>query len=219
MRGEDQVVVLLRKTQQFGAEELTVVEVERGLHGLARVRDDARIALRFVQRGQVDQRKFDRALVTDAQRAAVGAEVGAQDVVARDQAAQRLRKCVAIERATEIQRNRLVVSQRRVLAEAIGEPHFALRFGGRRHSRERAVRERVVIHRRFDSVRLVQRLVQHGCIHALTFMYFPGCSGLGTNHAGVPSGSRPSRAPGTTGLLASITVFGVAARRGSSSMS
>src|SRR5690606_2628044 len=114
----------------------------------------------------------------------------------------------------QVQRHRLVVRQRAVLAQVRGQPQLALRLGGRHDAGDRTARERVVsdhdgvLHVRLPAV-----------VHVPTLWYWPGVWGSGTYHAGRPSGSRPRRAPGSAGSAASITVCGVAVRRGSSSAS
>src|SRR5688572_6867635 len=220
MGGEHQQVLFVRQPEQFGAQQQAVVELEWRFDDFARVRGNARVALVRGQPGQVDRREVEVHALGHAQGLAIGTEVRAQHVMARDQLAQCGAYRVRIQAAMEVQRDRFVVGQRRIAAKAVGQPDLALRLRGRSNAGQATFGKRVVVDASVGRTRLVQTaVINPDRIHALTFMYFPGCSGLGKNHAGVPSGSRPMRAPGTTGLLASITVRGVALLRGRNSMS
>src|SRR5690606_12631453 len=165
----------------------------------------------FVERRQVGQRQQQRGLIEHAERLAIRPEACAQRFVRADHLLQRLAQPGGIELAVHVQRHRLVVRPRAVLAQVRGQPQFALRLGRRYHPLHRAADERVV----GDRDRVVGAHI-HPAAHVPTFRYCPGDCGSATYHAGRPSGSRPRRAPGTAGSAGSITVRGVTVRRGSS---
>ena len=95
-------------------------------------------------------------------------------------ALQRRRSAATSSAPREVQRHRLVVGQRCLRLEPGGKPDLALRLRCRHHPCERRIGERIVVDRHGPAP-------GRSVAHALTLMYLPGASGLGTNHAGSPS--------------------------------
>src|SRR5438105_15394007 len=102
--------------------------------------------------------------------------------------------------AEKPQANRLVIGKRSLAAEMVGKPDFPLGFSRRYKACQCLAGKRIIVDRcQLDMAGAFQC---HDCI----LMNFPGLSGFTTNHADLPCGSLPMRAPGTGGLEALSTV-------------
>ena len=180
------------KRYQGGAEKWTVLQIKRCFNIARQHGCKSGVALWLGQIRQINQRHAGCKTTRwpDEQCLAVPGKKHAQGLVPIAQLDKRAAQGRDIKGSRKAQRPRLVVSTIGLSPPLRCSKDLTLRFGGRRRLIEDRPRKRIELNR-------------HDVCSIFT--YLPGLSGLGTYQAGCPASSRPKRAPGTGGALASST--------------
>ncbi len=149
---------------QHRADQRTGGDIEARLDRLRALGRQRPLAVRGVERDEVELLGAQGRRARHPQLGAVGADRRMQGLVALAQQRQRRVQRGGIQRALEPQRGRFVVGQRGFGAELVGQPDLALRLGGRDDALHLARAERIMLqrHTRFLHIRLAHFLVPSG---------------------------------------------------------